>query len=95
MRKPRWIANQESVEQSKSELLRARSALEGFRQNCDASRFPDLQRRISGSIHGLSLEGFGQYDVEPRLTQNEYNRFEAAYRATQTSQMLVDGSEFD
>ncbi len=81
MREPRWIANYKVKEENRRVHSAARSALEQYRRSGDASGFPDLRKRILG-IHGLSLAGYNDDEVNPRLTQEEFNRFKAAYEAS-------------
>ncbi len=83
----RMIKNQQSKDTSRREHSAARWALDCFRRDGDASRFPDLRwwlfRHSGYRYKSFSLDGFGLYDVEPRLTQEEYDRMKAAFLETE------------
>lgn len=80
-----WKRQQQNYDakiQNRREHSAARWALEDLRQNADPSRFPDLRRKV-GEIRGFSLADYRDDDVNPRLTQEEYDRFKAAYEASE------------
>jgi hypothetical protein len=77
----RQVQNMKAKDRSKREHFSARNALERFRRTGDPSGFPDLNRRVSGS-RGFNLSGFYDKDVNPRLTQEEFDKFKAAYEAS-------------
>ena len=77
----RFWKNQDAKAKNRQEHFDARSALRRFREDGDVSGFPNLQRRVLG-IHGLNLSGYGDNDVSPRLTQEEFDRFKAAFEAS-------------
>jgi hypothetical protein len=66
---------------NRREHFAARQALFAYREHGDTSGFPDLQKRAEG-FYGLNLSGFRDEDVNPRLTQEEYAAFKAAYEAS-------------
>jgi hypothetical protein len=77
----RFWKNQDVKAKNRQEHFAARSALRSFRESGDPSGFLDLQRKVGG-IHGFSLAGYMDNDVNPRLTQEEFDRFKAAFEAT-------------
>jgi len=83
-----WRRQQQNYE-AKKENRRvhsaARHALERYRESGDTSGFPDLRKRVTG-IHGLSLAGYADADINPRLTQEEYDGFKAAYEQSEEGQ---------
>jgi len=98
--KPRWIQNQEARENERREPIRACDALENFRQCGEARDFPQLQvylmyggnlgrreitEELCQSLCRYPRRSFNQtYFGNPGLTLEEYQRFEAAWKATQT-----------
>jgi hypothetical protein len=85
-RASRYFMDQDQKQRDRSDLREARSALEKFRRDGDPSGFPNLRKHLWRKSSGLSqryfnLDGFGRED-EWRLTEEEYERFKSAYKAT-------------
>lgn len=82
--------NQRAKEQDQHAHIVACWALEDFRSQpeTNAYKFPDLRKWVMRRCYGndepnLNLSGYGFDDVNPRLTIEEYRRFEEAYKATE------------
>lgn len=79
----RQLQNMDARDRNRREHSAAYWALEDYRRDGNPSGFPNLRRYLCGKCGSLSLAGFRYEEINPRLTQEEYDRFEEAYKATE------------